>query len=1828
MSARERRRSLGEGLDRLISSAAMPTATDFLILTPLAEERAAVLAELPGHELLPPEEGRTLVYVRASVPVRLADGREGAYSVVVFSPLEMSTLPAALAIEEALRSFAPRYVLVVGIAGGVKGRSAIGDVLIADQIAGYEVQKVLPDDEQIRWRAFPVDPSLLAAAKSRLPDEWWQGTRIERPDKGRPELRFGPVVSGDKIIARREMLMSCQSQWPQLVGVEMEGVGVGYALYHRPRGPGFLMIRGVSDLADKNKNKSATRRWRAYASAVAARCALALIKSGPIPFGPGTASQEPGAELPSRLETESLEAESLSSRLLSGMSGYPAAGRIRNLLSDYVGTSAQTSTFGGRQQELDLLNKWLADESAPQRLLLCAPAGIGKTALLCRWGLDLTRRSGLRIAWFPISNRYDTRLEADLMPALLARLAHLHGVSLPDQRRAGSAAWRMQLHELLRRQPTDGQQLLLVLDGLDEAADWTPDRTLVPQDLPSGVRILVAARQLAGDEGESGWLRRLGWRRKDVRCLSLSPLSLAEVRDVAQTLGLALRHDMESSTVVAALHKLSEGDPLVLRLRVEDLVAALPAGTLPEVEKLKSLPKGLDGYLEELCGPDVLAAEAASGPAVALQGLVALAKAPLLRADLRALAPELTDATAWHQALTRLRRILIGDGVEQGFVYSHSCLRDYFERRLSDRDKESFRARFVAYTKKCLEGLRAGSLEPTQLSPYVLTCSSAHFREAGAEAAVQLSLVSEVWLRAWFAREQGYDGFLHDVGHAQEAAEEAFLRTHAEPALLGIVRCILCRQIIKDQSEHLYPDLLRALLEERLWTAARALAALRHTREGGGTSFRELMHVVAEFLPEALLWDASALTLDRQQTLHADAARSLALLAPRLARAQPERAVLLAGEIHQDWFRMEYLLALLPSLSGPLRETVLGWALRLIRPEPGSGRAHNLVTVAKALSEGDPRADPMFREAWQQAGRLEPVERMRHWEALSRELPPPYAAQLLSASLDEVLERAEPYLLALLVGTVMGWDAALGSSLLNRMAAHARARPAVLNWASAVHESRWIDQPPPDPCARWQYLRERLEPARYVELRSALTPWMLEAKQFLWNGLALLEAVAAELSPREREELRLRFHQEPILQANATGLCLLAPYGDAASRLEAFAAVLTFQRYGEDLRLLKNAVARLDVDQLEPARTLVTERLADAGPGDERALYARTFCWIYLSDRDDAKADELRRQAKEAAAGLSYQPNKAQVLYALAIRATGEAQQSLLADAAQCADDIPDPKRRHETLRLIALGLNEPWREHLLRHAMDGLLTWSQRAHWHELELLLTRFEISDSLRSEIIARAKRLVTAPDDGTMYWHDYLGVAGLCAGGERHAAVQRAVDAALKWDNLDSVVFAIAKLSPEEPILSLLLEKIAAAPSPHDQIRLSAQLYPVSTDRLQAEIRAHNERTLSRVQREGHDGIDRLAQLADVIPAGMRGQFCSTLFSLTRSLVEHHGALLKTPKEWLPMALTGRYDQVSGALRTAVKALVLHLTQHELDEVLGWIPMRAKWSDVLSVLIACVESEERRRVLFDRVWGEAQAAPPQERPMHLAWLAPNAPLEQRSSSIAEALSAAHLTRYEGGSSVDSRPTVLRALAAHLSAEHLPLVLKQIRGIFCESSGPSAFNLAFWTTQVPCSLQSQLADTLLGADSFLTQEQQFRLRLVIAASDEKYLPATLQEFLPLMDPLLAAKLAELAPVLSDSQLREALDQLLSCLPNTHMPVDSLGTIVQECERRGWDVRDLLARTLLQSLNKPEPGLHYLLPRIGSMASSLAVLGIRPAALAETIVMVMEWFSRRVPA
>ena len=99
-----------------------------------------------------------------------------------------------------------------------------------------------------------------------------QGERKRRNDQ--PRVFLGPIASANTLLKEPDKRDSLRDQFG-VKAVEMEGAGIADATW--THGVGYLVVRGICDYADANKNDT----WQKYAAMAAAAYVRALVDSMP-----------------------------------------------------------------------------------------------------------------------------------------------------------------------------------------------------------------------------------------------------------------------------------------------------------------------------------------------------------------------------------------------------------------------------------------------------------------------------------------------------------------------------------------------------------------------------------------------------------------------------------------------------------------------------------------------------------------------------------------------------------------------------------------------------------------------------------------------------------------------------------------------------------------------------------------------------------------------------------------------------------------------------------------------------------------------------------------------------------------------------------------------------------------------------------------------------------------------------------------------------------------------------------------------------------------------------------------------------------------------------------------------------------------------------------------------------------------------------------------------------------------------------------------------------------------------------------------------------------
>lgn len=262
---------------------AREAGTDALIVTALPLERAAARRHLAD-----------LSAVRSDGIVADA-GRFAAGLAVMVVETGPGNINAAVTVEHAVAAWQPAWVIMCGIAGGVKD-VAIGDVVASSKVywveGGKEVPGMRPRPDQA-----PVSPVLVQLARTVAADSRWVSRADatgggDWPDAGRrPAALVGPIAAGERVLADRAARTArlITDSYGDSLCVAMEDFGTLRAAASR-EGTRALAVRGISDLLGGKAATDAAGAQQLAAANAAAFAFEILALHAELPRGASPAS--------------------------------------------------------------------------------------------------------------------------------------------------------------------------------------------------------------------------------------------------------------------------------------------------------------------------------------------------------------------------------------------------------------------------------------------------------------------------------------------------------------------------------------------------------------------------------------------------------------------------------------------------------------------------------------------------------------------------------------------------------------------------------------------------------------------------------------------------------------------------------------------------------------------------------------------------------------------------------------------------------------------------------------------------------------------------------------------------------------------------------------------------------------------------------------------------------------------------------------------------------------------------------------------------------------------------------------------------------------------------------------------------------------------------------------------------------------------------------------------------------------------------------------------------------------------------------------------------
>lgn len=203
--------------------------------------------------------------------------------IITTSLTQMGMVAAATLTTKIIYNFSPRYIIMPGIAGCVKGEYEFGDIILPREVKDYCSGKyTTPTEGEEEAQLNPLsyfvptatsistDADIVNLASQDFSDilsaihrKWPQNTKYRIPS-----VRTGYMASGDSVVQNKAVIdIMIKNHLRQADGLDMEAYGVYFAAQQAvmPK-PIPICMKAISDFADKKKSDE-HQAYAAYTSA-------------------------------------------------------------------------------------------------------------------------------------------------------------------------------------------------------------------------------------------------------------------------------------------------------------------------------------------------------------------------------------------------------------------------------------------------------------------------------------------------------------------------------------------------------------------------------------------------------------------------------------------------------------------------------------------------------------------------------------------------------------------------------------------------------------------------------------------------------------------------------------------------------------------------------------------------------------------------------------------------------------------------------------------------------------------------------------------------------------------------------------------------------------------------------------------------------------------------------------------------------------------------------------------------------------------------------------------------------------------------------------------------------------------------------------------------------------------------------------------------------------------------------------------------------------------------------------------------------------------------
>jgi adenosylhomocysteine nucleosidase len=227
--------------------------SDIGVVTILAVEAAAVCRSLGLEE----EHSNGRVYY-----TRPGHGGADSASIAMTRAAGQGHQAAMSALADLARTYSPAVYVIVGIAGAIRPDLDIGDVAVATRAVYYDLRKETPAGTLRRGSEREAPVRVVHAVNSFF-TERGEPARLTTAH-GDARIFSGPIASGESVVADADSdIRKYLRQYnDKILSVDMEAAALSQHCHETSVGetgrqPGWVVIRGISDKANPDKNDDA-----------------------------------------------------------------------------------------------------------------------------------------------------------------------------------------------------------------------------------------------------------------------------------------------------------------------------------------------------------------------------------------------------------------------------------------------------------------------------------------------------------------------------------------------------------------------------------------------------------------------------------------------------------------------------------------------------------------------------------------------------------------------------------------------------------------------------------------------------------------------------------------------------------------------------------------------------------------------------------------------------------------------------------------------------------------------------------------------------------------------------------------------------------------------------------------------------------------------------------------------------------------------------------------------------------------------------------------------------------------------------------------------------------------------------------------------------------------------------------------------------------------------------------------------------------------------------------------------------------------------------------